>query len=407
MQGVLLINNWTSDVNDILDKIRINSIVLSNEHKKTYFLLSSRIKWFRIPVIFLSALGSIFGIGLSPYLQQLLISEVCSVMSLVVGLIGSLELFLAISTKMENELVQSKELYLLAIEIQKTLLLDIENRNGDGMAYLEDKFNVYSKLIENSYLLECKIMDELTPLPNKYQSKIVSKQVSSDSPPKSMQHRFSKQLNNNMNILRHQVAPLLSPRSNDVPFPAPFPAGTLQDEYFELPRPRSIHKNMSGSSKNKSKSLPPLQSIRRKSIVKLTPEEVEHFSKRIIDTSIQKQHEKQEESQIKKFLSCDRNTHTSYLRPSNHNYTNNIGHSIIPSNTLNLAKRNNSADYIKSLDFIDNRDNFLQNIGKTTKNVDNECDIEENYYHHDLTRVEDALMSVTPNLSTNNLSRMV
>jgi len=161
---------WTKDVNDILDKIRINSIILSNEHKKTYFILAARIKWFRIPVIFLSAIGSIFGIGLGPYMAQTFLSALCSVLSMIVGLIGSLELFLAISNKMENELVQSKELYLLAIEIQKTLLLNIENRNGDGTTYLEDKFNIYSKLIEKSYLLECKIMDELTPLPTNYRS---------------------------------------------------------------------------------------------------------------------------------------------------------------------------------------------------------------------------------------------
>jgi len=161
---------WTKDVNDILDKIRINSIILSNEHKKTYFILAARIKWFRIPVIFLSAIGSIFGIGLGPYMAQTFLSALCSVLSMIVGLIGSLELFLAISNKMENELVQSKELYLLAIEIQKTLLLNIENRNGDGTTYLEDKFNIYSKLIEKSYLLECKIMDELTPLPSNYRS---------------------------------------------------------------------------------------------------------------------------------------------------------------------------------------------------------------------------------------------
>ena len=225
MQGIMLVNNWTRDVNDILDKIRINSIVLSNEHKKTYFLLSSRIKWFRVPVIFLSALGSVFGIGLSPYLPQLLISEICSAMSLVVGLIGSIELFLAISTKMESELVQSKELYLLAIEIQKTLLLDMENRNGDGMAYLEDKFNVYSKLIENSYLLECKIMDELTPLPSELHTKISANQ-SWDTPPRkmSMLARTNNLFGTNRRKTPHrQVAPLpnLSPLSSDTNKPAP------------------------------------------------------------------------------------------------------------------------------------------------------------------------------------------
>lgn len=262
MQGILLVNNWTNDVNDILDKIRINSIVLSNEHKKTYFLLASRIKWFRVPVIFLSALGSIFGIGLSPYLQQLVISEICSVMSLVVGLIGSLELFLAISTKMENELVQSKELYLLAIEIQKTLLLDVENRNGDGMAYLEDKFNIYSKLIENSYLLECKIMDELTPLPNEFQAKIVVKRSNNskdNSTSARMQPRRSKNVQQpilNLNHIkqRRQVAPLSphssdEPRSPSPPSPPP-PSPTSHPPWEELPRPHnprtysssSIHK---------------------------------------------------------------------------------------------------------------------------------------------------------------------
>jgi hypothetical protein len=180
------INGWTNDVNEVLDKIRVNSIKLSNEHKKTYFIMASYVKWFRVPVIVFSAVGSVLGIGLSPYLTQLVISEICSIISMVVSLIGSLELFLAISTKMENELVHSKELYLLSIEIQKTLLLDYSHRNGNGMAYLEEKFGVYSKLIENSHLMECRIIDELTPLPNEFQSKL--EQAISDSSPSSPKH---------------------------------------------------------------------------------------------------------------------------------------------------------------------------------------------------------------------------
>lgn len=301
MQGILLVNNWTNDVNDILDKIRINSIILSNEHKTTYFLLSSRIKWFRVPVIFLSALGSIFGIGLTPYLQQLVISEICSVMSLVVGLIGSLELFLAISTKMENELVQSKELYLLAIEIQKTLLLDVENRNGDGMAYLEDKFNVYSKLIENSYLLECKIMDGLTPLPNELQSKIVKRSSNShETPPrpKKMPQRRSKQSQPIMdvNIMKHhRIAPLSPHDSSDVNKSSsppqspnsppihqqslvPFSHSLKDPEEPELPRPTystsSIHKKKVLVDKPHSASFKPKQKQPQPEEVHLRPPEV-------------------------------------------------------------------------------------------------------------------------------------
>uniref|UniRef100_A0A6C0EKY0 VP11 n=1 Tax=viral metagenome TaxID=1070528 RepID=A0A6C0EKY0_9ZZZZ len=228
-------DTWTSDVNDVLDKIRINSIKLSNEHKKTYFILAARIKWFRVPVIFLSAIGSVFGIGLSPYVPQIIVSELCAVISMFVGLIGSVELFLAISTKMENELVQSKELYLLSIEIQKTLLLDHGNRNGNGMAYLEDRFNTYSKLIENSYLMECRILDELAPLPNEYQEKIKSSKSNSSlskTPPAYMfpwvilrtpkGQRAKKGVIMDMNLLRNICKSPVSPISHESPASAEF-----------------------------------------------------------------------------------------------------------------------------------------------------------------------------------------
>lgn len=202
-------NTWTDDVIEILDKIRINSIVLSNEHKKKYFKLSRRIKWFRIPVIVFSALGSLFGFGLSPYVSQIIISEITSVLSLFVGLIGSLELFLGVNHKMEKELLQSKELYLFSIEIQKTLLLDAEHRPFNGVLYLEDKFNVYSKYIQDSHLLECKVIDELTPLPSYYQDKIKN---SSDECPK--RSSFMKQLRSN------QIEPIIDIGNLPVIYPS-------------------------------------------------------------------------------------------------------------------------------------------------------------------------------------------
>ena len=66
---------------------------------------------------------------------------------------------------MENELVCSKDFYLLAIDIFKMLSLQANNRNIDGRNYLDEKYQIYIKLVENSALLRRKINDSLTPSP--------------------------------------------------------------------------------------------------------------------------------------------------------------------------------------------------------------------------------------------------
>jgi hypothetical protein len=85
-------------------------------------------------------------------------------MSLVTGLIGSIELFLQVQKKMESDLLYSRDFYLLAIDIYKVLSLEPKNRHGDGISYLDEKFNVYRKMVENSNILDKAIMDQLAPI---------------------------------------------------------------------------------------------------------------------------------------------------------------------------------------------------------------------------------------------------
>ena len=155
---------WSSDVDIILERIRCNSIILSDYHKQNYFYLHSRLKYFRIPVIIISAFASVFNIGLQPFIDQGWISIICCLMSLITGLIGSIELFLQIQKRMESDLTYSRDYYLLAIDIYKVLSLDPDNRNGDGGTFLDDKFNIYRKMVENSNILDKKIMDQLAPI---------------------------------------------------------------------------------------------------------------------------------------------------------------------------------------------------------------------------------------------------
>uniref|UniRef100_A0A6C0ITP5 SMODS and SLOG-associating 2TM effector domain-containing protein n=1 Tax=viral metagenome TaxID=1070528 RepID=A0A6C0ITP5_9ZZZZ len=153
--------DWDTDVERVLDNIRINSAVLSREHKERYFLLKSRLQYFRLPVIVISSVNSIVSIGFQSYIEQSTISIITCFLALSCSIIGSIELFLSIQKQMEQDLSNSKEYYLLSIEIYKTLQLSRERRAIHAKEYLEKIYSEYCKLVENSDLITKKIQDEL------------------------------------------------------------------------------------------------------------------------------------------------------------------------------------------------------------------------------------------------------
>lgn len=168
---------WTSDIDQILENIRHNCIILSEYHRSQYFQLQKKLKYFRIPVILISSCAGFFNFGLQPYMDQNMIAMICSVMSLFVGLLGSMELYLQLQKKMESELDNSREYYLNAIDIYKVIRLDRKHRNGEGKTYLEERYGVYRKLIESSNLVleDYNLADFLAPRKN-----AISKKDNSD-----------------------------------------------------------------------------------------------------------------------------------------------------------------------------------------------------------------------------------
>lgn len=157
--------DWTNDIEVCAENIRLNSVAFSNTHKKRYLYLKHLLLYFRLPVIIISGFNSVISVGLQSYLQQATISAITCLLALFCGIIGSIELFLGIQQQMENELNCSKDFYLLAIDIYKILSLLPTNRNIDGKTYLDEKYQIYIKLVENSALLRKKINDSLTPTP--------------------------------------------------------------------------------------------------------------------------------------------------------------------------------------------------------------------------------------------------
>jgi len=147
---------WTDGIESALNDIQNKSLMNSEYHKKNYYFFKGYLKYFRVPTIILSGLNSVFSVGLQPYVSQDTISVLCCSISLICGIIASLELFVGIQNMMEKELVSSKEFYILSSDIYKTLSVERQYRYINGKIYLDNIHTKYCNLIEQANLLHKK-----------------------------------------------------------------------------------------------------------------------------------------------------------------------------------------------------------------------------------------------------------
>jgi len=145
---------WSDGIELALNDIKENSLNNSESHKNNYYFYKSYLKYFRVPTIILSGMNSVFSVGLQPYISQNIISVLCCSISLICGIIASVELFLGIQNIMERELISSKGFYILSYDIFKILSIEREHRMVNGKTYLDDIHLKYCNLIENANLLD-------------------------------------------------------------------------------------------------------------------------------------------------------------------------------------------------------------------------------------------------------------
>lgn len=141
---------WTEGIFDVLDRIRVNCYELSELHSYKYVYYKEIAKAYRIPIIVLSGINTFAAVGLDGILTVQYISIITSLISLTCGIITAVELYLNIQKRMENELISHKDYYKLSLEIYKTIKIEAHKRGVDGKSFLDEKFNAYEKLLQNS-----------------------------------------------------------------------------------------------------------------------------------------------------------------------------------------------------------------------------------------------------------------
>ena len=159
--------NWSEEQESILEKIRINCIVLAETHRRNFYEYKSLSKVFDIPIIVISTLSASFSVGSQEYLPQHLISTTTCSISMLVAILSSIKLYLHLEENLKLESELSKQFNLLSLDIFKILHLDKTDRSIDGIIYLNKKYTNYCHLIEQSNLLRKRMKkDELEELTN-------------------------------------------------------------------------------------------------------------------------------------------------------------------------------------------------------------------------------------------------
>jgi hypothetical protein len=150
----VFIDTWSDKIDAMLLILRENCNYMSKYHNYKYQLYKERLKWFRIPIIVMSAINAFTAVGLQAYMAQKNISTINSILSLLCGILTSVELFLNIQKKMENDLTSHKDYYVLGMDIFKMVSLDLPKRNVNGREFLDEKLSAYKKLVQSSNIID-------------------------------------------------------------------------------------------------------------------------------------------------------------------------------------------------------------------------------------------------------------
>jgi hypothetical protein len=180
---------WNQELMIMLDKIRINSIYMSEKHRVRFVEFKEMSKYFDLPIIICSVFSSSFGsLNSVPSSQTQLIT---TSISMFIAVLSSLKLYLNLNNSLNEEISLSKDFYIMSVQIFKVMNLKEEDRGCEPVQFLNEMYSHYIKLIEQSSLLRKNIKkDELTKIDiNKYMSDSSTgsfSTLSSDNSPKNI-----------------------------------------------------------------------------------------------------------------------------------------------------------------------------------------------------------------------------
>ena len=119
------------------------------EYNRKQFQVYSRIhQRFTVPILVLSGINSLFAVSTQPFLQQNLISITNACLSLFCGILGSIQMFMKVDTKIHQYVICSHEFKKLSYRISRELSVEPNVRSNNGKEFVNDAFNEFNSILD-------------------------------------------------------------------------------------------------------------------------------------------------------------------------------------------------------------------------------------------------------------------
>lgn len=145
---------WEDSVVEFVELIREKSVNLSQKHTASFFYYKRCMNLFDIPVVIFSVFSSFISVGVSAFISQPVISITTAGVSMAIAILGSIKLYLNLTSNTALELQLSKDFHILALDVSKMLFIPCKLRKMDQIEFLNKVYDTYIDLIQKSSLIK-------------------------------------------------------------------------------------------------------------------------------------------------------------------------------------------------------------------------------------------------------------
>ena len=139
---------WTPQQEEFLRRLHMESHTLAEYNRKQFQIYSRIHQRFTVPILVLSGINSLFAVTTQPFLEQNLISITNACISLFCGILGSIQMFMKVDTKIHQYVICAHEFKKLSYRISRELSVERDVRSNNGKEEVNNAFNEFNSILD-------------------------------------------------------------------------------------------------------------------------------------------------------------------------------------------------------------------------------------------------------------------